>query len=237
MTLRALSLLGLDSEQAGPTAPFILDIGCGSGLSGEILTQEGYAWVGMDISADMLSVALEREVEGDIMLADIGAGIPFRPGTFDGAISISVLQWLLNADTRHNNPHARLTRFFQTLYSSLRTGGKACFQFYPESDAALDMIMGVVKRCGFGGGVVVDEPESKRQRKHYLVVQAGGQASLSLTNVTMAPEERRPAGGLKRKQDMSRKEYIQHKKEQFRKRGKMVKSDSKYSGRARKPKF
>lgn len=31
-------------------------------------------------------VALEREVEGDLFLADIGQGFPFRPGSFDGAI-------------------------------------------------------------------------------------------------------------------------------------------------------
>jgi hypothetical protein len=31
-------------------------------------------------------VALEREVEGDLFLHDIGQGFGFRPGTFDGAI-------------------------------------------------------------------------------------------------------------------------------------------------------
>ena len=33
---------------------FILDVGCGSGLSGEILTEEGHIWVGMDIAPSML---------------------------------------------------------------------------------------------------------------------------------------------------------------------------------------
>lgn len=31
-------------------------------------------------------VALEREVEGDLFLQDIGQGFGFRPGSFDGAI-------------------------------------------------------------------------------------------------------------------------------------------------------
>ena len=44
----------------------ILDIGCGSGLSGEILTEEGHIWVGMDISRDMLNTAIERETAGDL---------------------------------------------------------------------------------------------------------------------------------------------------------------------------
>ncbi len=33
-----------------------------------------------------LDVAQEREVEGDLVLGDIGYGMPFRAGSFDGAI-------------------------------------------------------------------------------------------------------------------------------------------------------
>jgi 18S rRNA (guanine1575-N7)-methyltransferase len=33
-----------------------------------------------------LEVALDREVEGDLFLQDVGQGMGFRPGTFDGAI-------------------------------------------------------------------------------------------------------------------------------------------------------
>lgn len=41
-----------------PDVPaFILDVGCGSGLSGEILTEEGHLWVGMDIAPSMLGLA------------------------------------------------------------------------------------------------------------------------------------------------------------------------------------
>lgn len=41
----------------------ILDIGCGSGLSGEAIEEAGHVWVGCDISRDMLAVAAERESE------------------------------------------------------------------------------------------------------------------------------------------------------------------------------
>lgn len=82
MTDRALELLNLPPDQPA----MLLDIGCGSGLSGEILDEEGHIWVGMDISPSMLEVALEREVEGDLFLQDIGQGLGFRPGSFDGAI-------------------------------------------------------------------------------------------------------------------------------------------------------
>ncbi len=42
---RALELLSLD-----PSIPsLLLDIGCGSGLSGETLSENGHVWVGVDI--------------------------------------------------------------------------------------------------------------------------------------------------------------------------------------------
>lgn len=41
----------------------ILDVGCGSGLSGQALEEAGHVWLGVDISRDMLDVANERETE------------------------------------------------------------------------------------------------------------------------------------------------------------------------------
>jgi len=76
----------------------------------------------MDISASMLDIALARDVEGDLLLADIGQGVPVRPGTFDAAISISAVQWLCNAESSETSPQGRLARFFGGLYASLRRG-------------------------------------------------------------------------------------------------------------------
>jgi hypothetical protein len=76
----------------------------------------------------MLDVAVDREVEGDVALGDMGHGLPLRHGTFDGAISISAVQWLCNADKTNNEPKRRLKRFFETLYGSLVRGGRAVLQ-------------------------------------------------------------------------------------------------------------
>lgn len=89
MTTRCLELLNLPTYPDDPETPIpalLLDIGCGSGLSGELLTEAGHIWVGCDIAPSMLEVALENEVEGDLFLQDIGQGFGFRPGVFDGAI-------------------------------------------------------------------------------------------------------------------------------------------------------
>ncbi|GMM36196.1 18S rRNA (guanine1575-N7)-methyltransferase [Saccharomycopsis crataegensis] len=235
MTFRALELLNLS-----PTEHFILDIGCGSGLSGEILTEEGYQWVGMDISPSMLAVALNREVEGDLFLSDMGTGIPFRPGTFDAAISISAIQWLCNADTANNDPKTRLKRFFNTLYGSLKRGGKFVAQFYPANDEQLTSITSAAKVAGFGGGVVIDDQDSKKNKKYYLVLTAGqAENQVNLNGVDMKGTER-PGKKLTRKQkkdEETKKTYIMRKKELNRRRGKHVANDSKFTGRTRRPKF
>lgn len=54
MTYRALELLNLPPEEPA----FLLDIGCGSGLSGEILDEEGYTWTGVDIAPSMLGMSI-----------------------------------------------------------------------------------------------------------------------------------------------------------------------------------
>nr|KAF6488850.1 BUD23 rRNA methyltransferase and ribosome maturation factor [Molossus molossus] len=96
MAGRALELLDLPEDKPC----FLLDVGCGTGLSGDYLSDEGHYWVGIDISPDMLDAALDREAQGDLLLGDMGQGIPFKPGSFDGCISISAVQWLCNANKK-----------------------------------------------------------------------------------------------------------------------------------------
>lgn len=98
MCERAIELLALPEDESC----LILDIGCGSGLSGNTLEEAGHTWIGIDISSAMLDVAVDREVEGDLVLGDMGHGMPYKAGTFDGAISISALQWLCKLNARHN---------------------------------------------------------------------------------------------------------------------------------------
>lgn len=248
MTYRALELLALQ----GPS--HILDIGCGSGLSGEILTSAGpedggpHVWSGMDVSASMLAEALGRDVEGDLFLADIGQGIPFRPGTFDAAISISAIQWLCNADTNDVSPEGRLKRFFNGLFVSLKRGGKAVCQFYPRDKKQRDMISAAAIRAGFGAGILEDDPDTKNA-KLYLVLTIGGDDGQraqdvtgmvkGLDNVDVLDDRRRPRDGKRRDKTDKKgsKGWIMKKKERMERQGKIVKPDSKYTGRKRKIAF
>lgn len=50
MCRRAIELLLLPEDESC----LLLDIGCGSGLSGSVLEDEGHTWIGIDISPAML---------------------------------------------------------------------------------------------------------------------------------------------------------------------------------------
>jgi len=243
MADRALDMLLLPDRPC-----LLLDIGCGSGISGEAISDAGHMWIGYDISASMLRIAEEREVEGDLVLADAGQGLKFRPGTFDGAISISALQWLCNCDRKGHEPFKRLRLFFDRLYLSLRKGARAALQFYPETASQVEMITAAAIRAGFGGGLVVDFPHSAKAKKHFLVIHAGLSGDMPQQipkglqvedeqRETVANAQRDRFGGRRGKKGASYRDRVFDKKEHQRKQGMAVRKDTKYTARARKPKF
>ncbi|XP_026275854.1 probable 18S rRNA (guanine-N(7))-methyltransferase isoform X1 [Frankliniella occidentalis] len=242
MSERALELLTLPEDEPC----YVLDIGCGSGLSGSVLDEQGHFWVGVDISSAMLDVAQDREVEGDLILGDMGEGMPFRAGTFDGAISISALQWLCNADKTHHNPVKRLYKFFSTLNACLSRTGRAVFQFYPENSNQVELITSQAMKAGFYGGVVVDYPNSTKAKKFFLVLMTGGNMPLPKAlgtdgeSSSVAYSKKREldrARGSKGKSLKNSREWILEKKERRRRQGRNTRADTKYTGRKRSGRF
>eukprot|EP00825_Cyclidium_porcatum_P049766 TRINITY_DN866_c0_g1_i10.p1 TRINITY_DN866_c0_g1~~TRINITY_DN866_c0_g1_i10.p1 ORF type:complete len:338 (+),score=54.02 TRINITY_DN866_c0_g1_i10:126-1139(+) len=179
LTERAVELLNLKTSETN----LILDIGCGSGLSGDILTDMGQIWVGIDISRDMMNVAVDRKCQGDLYQIDMGQGFKFRPGTFDAAISVSALQWLCVASEKNQNPYQRLNKFFSSLYNCLKSNGRAVLQFYPDGNEQLDMITKSALKNGFSGGLIVDFPHSSKAKKLYLVLDAGNPGKQEIQQV------------------------------------------------------
>lgn len=243
MAGRALELLDLPEDQPC----YLLDIGCGTGLSGDYLSEEGHYWVGIDISPAMLDAALDRDTEGDLLLGDMGQGIPFKPGSFDGCISISAVQWLCNADKKSDVPAKRLYCFFSSLYSVLVRGARAVLQLYPENSEQLELITTQAIKAGFTGGVVVDYPNSAKAKKFYLCLFSGpstflpqglnevtaeeGAKESTFTNERVRNKTARR--GLVRKS----RAWVLEKKNRCRRQGREVRPDTKYTGRNRKPRF
>ena len=246
---RALELLNLPNDVPG----LLLDVGCGTGMSGAVLEENGHMWVGMDISKSMLDIASESikedESDGDVVCADMGSGLGFRGGMFDGVISISAVQWLCYQNHKNHIPRLRLKRFFQSLYQCLRRGGRAVIQLYAETPQQMELITNSAMGVGFTGGLVIDYPNSAKAKKMYLVLMSGPQQQMpaARTEVSegasseIAYEKRRGFQGKKRNRRGTQvakgsREWIEMKKERHRKQGKTVKSDSKFTGRKRKNK-
>lgn len=47
-------------------------------------------------------------------------------------------------------------------------------QFYPSSDDQVQLITSIAQKAGFGGGIVVDYPNSKKAKKVFLCLFVGG---------------------------------------------------------------
>ena len=270
---------------------FILDVGCGSGLSGAALERAGHEWVGCDVSQNMLQIASEREQcvrvnsddkesemicesddEGsdgveheqmempptkkqqwthvgsaELVQHDMGLGLPFREGSFDGVISVSALQWLCYDNSSKQTAAKRLNRFFSSLYRVLKSDSRAALQFYPENDAQANLIATAASRAGFAGGIVVDYPNSTKAKKHYLCLSMDRHHTNSKTNDTELPRapgivvvnERTQQSHQKRisKKFVKNKQWVVQKKEHQRSLGRNIQSDSKFTGRKRKDRF
>lgn len=295
MATRALELLSLPTDGV---PRLILDLGCGSGISGGVLSAAGHGWLGMDISESMLQVAredmeMEMEMEtemdmamdesdyehendsdgnreqtqvSDLLLHDMGQGVCFRPGTFDGCISISALQWLFHSNRSYEHPKRRLLRLFSTLQSALTRSARAILQFYPSNAEQIDMALSCASKAGFSGGVVVDYPNSTKAKKYYLCLMTGGsgiampmprgltEQSLAGMDESESEEETVEASvsgraetvkiGARQRQKLAKvqkslkdRNWVMRKKELYRRRGKEVKEDSRYTARKRRPRF
>lgn len=249
LTERAVELLMLPDDGV---PKYLLDLGCGSGLSGEILSEEGHHWFGLDISPSMLEVALDKEVDGDLGLLDLGNGLPIRPGTMDGAISISAVQWLCNAETSASNPRRRIKWFFQTLYTCLAKGARAVLQLYPQNVEQAEMLTAAAMKVGFSGGMVLDYPNSTKAKKYFLVLMVGGgeipqQLGMDVMGETGEEVQAGVVGrqGSRKRQRVvevgkkgKRRNWVLNKKEQMRNKGyEDIPMDTRYTARKRKPKF
>jgi len=81
-----------------PENGHILDLGCGTGLFGNRVLEQGGSLAGIDISNGMLKQAGIRCPEGDFILGDVEA-LPYAEATFDAVTSILAFSYFRNPDT------------------------------------------------------------------------------------------------------------------------------------------
>ena len=180
---RALQLLDLPAN----VPALLLDAGCGTGYSGRPLEKAGHTWLGTDISLNMLRSGVAAATGAgssddprsartrrfpQVICDDLGRGLAFRNGIFDGCVSISAVQWLCHSTNPQHDPERRVKKFFTALRAVLVGGARAVLQLYPEQPEHMAMLRDAAVECGFSGGLVVDYPWSERSKKLFLVLVA-----------------------------------------------------------------
>jgi len=121
-------------------------------------------------------------------------------------------------------------------------------QFYPETAEQAVLISECATNVGFSGGVVIDYPNSAKAKKYYLVLSfdkaarkatplMGREGPKNQIAVNGIREKDRQKNPPRKKKGVKTKEWILHKKDTQRKKGKDVRPDTKYTARRRPTKF
>lgn len=240
LSQRAIEILNFPDD----TCPkMVLDVGCGTGMTVQVVSELGHVCVGTDIAPEMMLSAQEAvSVEGIpncYARVDAGIGLPFRAGVFDAAIGIDLLRWLFRRYDGQEVVSKRLRIFLESLHGCLRCGSRAVFNFNPETADQAQMLVTLATKCGFGGGIHTDFPNSTNARVDWLVLEVGGMVEAERLNEAFTQPGVRIAETAVRydhhkKKGFDKKSWIEKKKERQRLLGKNAAHDSKYTGRVRR---
>ena len=158
MTERAIELGNFKKNS------LILDLGAGTGHSTKTLQKHGFETKAIDSSKEMIKQAKKRGLE--VIKADMRK-LPFKEEEFDGAISISALQWLLQSPNAKEN----IKQVANELYKVLKPKAKAVIQFYPKTEKQAIQAAKIFSKQGFKVELVTDSPTEPKKRKVYLVLE------------------------------------------------------------------
>ncbi len=162
ITIRALELLNLRKKDA-----LILDAGSGAGFSSMYLNEIGYKTVAIDIISAFLNYYDIKDLNP--IAADMCFS-PFKPNTFDAIISISALQWIYR-DLKNKQMHSMLKNLSKSFFHILKPKSRVIIQFYPKNKEIMDNIGKIfVENTDFIGNFIIDNPNSKKKRKIFLLL-------------------------------------------------------------------
>lgn len=165
ITIRVLELLNLEKRDA-----IILDAGSGPGFASMYLNEIGYKTVAVDLISSFLNYYDIRELNP--IVSDI-CFPPFKPNIFDAIISISALQWIYK-DINNKQMKNALINLSRSFYNILKPNSRVLIQFYPKNKEILDSIGKIIsEKTAFKGNFIIDNPNSKKKRKIYLILEKG----------------------------------------------------------------
>ncbi len=109
-------LIGIVAERTLPSAPVILDVGCGTGICGPLFKPIAGTLIGVDLSPKMLALAAQKQCYDRLVEADFVDVLRQQRGTIDLCIGSDVLVYLGDLDT-----------LFSDVWQALRPSGFFAF--------------------------------------------------------------------------------------------------------------
>ncbi len=155
-------------------SPLILDLGCGSGFSSEILIENGFRVIGIDILDDMLSKAREKKNNFkdykalELILADINY-LPIKPNSVDHILSISSYNFITYGMENIGEKVKLIYDTAKYLHKILKEKGRVIIEFYPKDDKELKMFNKSFINNGFSGFMVKQNPKQKSGQTYLLL--------------------------------------------------------------------
>jgi len=151
----------------------ILDLGCGTGFSSEMLVKNGFRVIGVDILHDMLSKADDKRKMLDLdnlvlILADINY-LPIRNHSVHFITSISAYNFIIHEKYGQRNKRMIMNNTAKDLHKILKTDGRMVIEFYPENDEDLKLFNLSFTDNGFEGYMVKNIPNQKSGQTFLLL--------------------------------------------------------------------
>ena len=196
LTMRCAELAGLEPSSSEPPT-YLLDLGCGSGLSVLPLQQRHgpCAVLGLDLSWEMLLQA-KRSGCRDLVQADLSMPLPLRPGIVDHILSVSAVQFLCEpasgrtAEQRLGTCFGEMKRVLTppppppqpSSSSSPPRLPSAAIQFHPSEELNHPAMIrdAAVTACGTAA-LVLDQPHRTSAKRWFLVCTPSSSSSSSFS--------------------------------------------------------
>jgi len=152
----------------------ILDLGCGTGFSTEVLVDLGFNVIAIDLLMDMLEKAYhKKELFSDINVLELilanMVNLPFKPSIFHYIISVSAYNFITYKKITQSEIKKTLDYTANYLNKCLKKNGRIVIEFYPHSQEELDLFVSSFTGNKFHGYFIKNNPHQKGGKTFLLL--------------------------------------------------------------------
>jgi SAM-dependent methyltransferase len=165
-------------EQLNYSNYLVLDLGCGTGFSTELIVELGFNVIGIDILKDMLIMTHQKQLNSlsnahsEIILASI-RDIPLQPDIFDFIISVSAYNFITYREKNRESIKRILNETARYLYALLKDEGRMVIEFYPSHEQELTLFLNSFIDNHFTGYYIKDDHDQKGGQTYLLLKKEG----------------------------------------------------------------